>query len=370
MKILVLATDYPDEKGSINSTFIHVRCMYYLSHGIDVTVVNFDTESDYRLDGIPVLSIDSFESRYGNELNQFDVLCLHAVNLRNHYRFLKRHMEQLDKIVLFFHGHEIMYVNQQYPKPYDFQPRGSLKNRIMRNVYDRFKIRVWKRFILTSKKQLNLVFVSDWMKQVFLENTGLQEGQLPHPTYVIYNSIGQSWEHESYPREAAKAYDFITIRSFLDQSKYAIDIVNQWALNNPDLSFLVIGKGEYFKHNQKAPNLRLVEGTFGHDKLKTYADQARCALMPTRADAQGLMACELVSYGMPLITSEIDVCRRVFGTYPNVAFIPNDSDGRVLRGMLEQLEANYRNTTDKRFFAENTVEREVQLFRDICHEAS
>ena len=38
--------------------------------------------------------------------------------------------------------------------------------------------------------------------------------------------------------------------------------------------------------------------------------------MPTRADAQGVMACEMATFGIPLITSNIDVCKEVFKELP------------------------------------------------------
>ena len=46
-------------------------------------------------------------------------------------------------------------------------------------------------------------------------------------------------------------------------------------------------------------------------KMIAILNSAKCALMPTRTDAQGVMMCEMVAFGMPLITSDIPVCHEV-----------------------------------------------------------
>lgn len=46
--------------------------------------------------------------------------------------------------------------------------------------------------------------------------------------------------------------------------------------------------------------------------------------MLTRRDTQGVMSCELVTYGIPLIMSDLPVCREIFGKIPSVAFINDE----------------------------------------------
>ena len=92
-----------------------------------------------------------------------------------------------------------------------------------------------------------------------------------------------------------------------------------------------------------------------------YLNDSRCALMPTRADAQGVMACEMATFGIPLITSDIDICREIFRDFGNVGFINNNDKSADVLGLLSLLEKS-RGEKNQRFFASNTVGEEVKLF--------
>ena len=122
-----------------------------------------------------------------------------------------------------------------------------------------------------------------------------------------------------------KKYDFVTIRSVLDGSKYAVDIVNDIAKLNPQKKFLLVGKGLFFNYIPKADNLDWVDERISHQKMIELLNSAKCALMPTRTDAQGVMMCEMATFGMPLITSDIPVCHEVLDGWEGVAFISNEN---------------------------------------------
>ena len=91
--------------------------------------------------------------------------------------------------------------------------------------------------------------------------------------------------------------------------------------------------------------------------------------MPTRYDAQGLMACELAGFGMPLITSDIPVCPEIFSGMENVAFISNTDFNADLSGIINQLES-VSCQRDERFFGKNTVMKEVELIKSLYNEVS
>ena len=68
------------------------------------------------MDGIKVISLKS----YKNDNTKYDVLVLHAANIRNHYKFLKKYGQKFSRLLFFFHGHEVLKINEVYPKPYDY----------------------------------------------------------------------------------------------------------------------------------------------------------------------------------------------------------------------------------------------------------
>ncbi|NLZ28926.1 MAG: glycosyltransferase family 4 protein [Firmicutes bacterium] len=312
------------------------------------------------MEGVEVLTL----SDYLRHPRKYDVLVCHAPNIRNHYMFLKRFHRRFDRIIFFFHGHEVMRMSSAYSAPYDFVVgHSALFWRFGRDFYDTLKLALWRQYLPKLAGKSQFIFVSNAMLEEFIRFVRLQPADLGERCHVIYNAVGPLFEISSYDAESPKKYDFITIRGDIDQSKYGVDIVNMLALHNPNLCFLLVGKGRFFEHVAKADNLTWMEGTLSHREILELLDQCRCALMPTRLDAQGLMSCEFATYGLPLITSDIPVCQEVFKDFDNVAFISNDDPPRDIGPLLEVLCSGVPYDKNPLYFAANTVMKEIDLLK-------
>lgn len=99
-----------------------------------------------------------------------------------------------------------------------------------------------------------------------------------------------------------------------------------------------------------------------HDEIIDILQQARFALMPIRADAQGLMMCEMKAFGIPVITSDIPVCHEVFKGFSNISFINNDDESLSLEPYKIKQSKCYK---DNRFYIENTVKKEIYIIKNI-----
>jgi len=203
------------------------------------------------------------------------------------------------------------------------------------------------------------------MYDMFIKFIKINPIEIEKRTHIIYNCIGEVFEDSQYNNKHTKVYDFITIRNMLDKSKYGIDIVTRIAENNPQYKFCVVGKGEFYKYNNKPNNLIWIDKNLSHEEIITYLNQSRCALMPTRADAQGVMACEMATFGIPLITSDIDVCKEVFEGFKNVAFIDNDNEYIDIEPILKKLESIGEIKKNEKYCAKNTVHKEIELFKTL-----
>lgn len=360
IKVLVAATDYPDSSGQIACMYVHTRNLYYKSQDIDVTVLNFSANADYEMDGIPVIALKSYETAD----SQFDILICHAANLRNHYAFLRKYESRFGKIIFFFHGHEVLVINEAYPEPYAYM-KASWIRRVSQNAYDRFKLMVWRKYFQKILDKSYFVFVSKWMMDEFMRYVGLPLEMIKDRHAITYNCIGKEFESNEYDCGCEKDYDFITIRGNLDGSKYCIDLVNKLAKSNPEMTFLLIGKGKFFDYNEKAVNLDWMNGTMDHGMIIEQLQRARCALMPTRTDAQGVMACEIASIGMPLITSDLPICHEVFDSFENVAYIENENMSTDLGQALDCLESRMPYRKNERYFMKNTGAKEVGIIRKL-----
>lgn len=355
--VLVLVQDYPNNEGCVALMYVHVRNRYYIQHGINVTVLNFTTPKNYCIDGIKVIT----EETYLKENNKYEIVISHAANIKNHYRFLKKYGNNFERMFFFFHGHEVLMINDVYPKPYDFVGKDSRRGIIIQNIYDKAKLLIWHKYFKKIAYKAEFVFVSKSLYAEFQKYVKLTTMDLCNHVHIINNSVGSIFEEKSYKFDCEKAYDFITIRNNMDSSTYCIDLICLLAEKNPELEFLIIGKGNIFEHIHKPNNVTWINKFLQHDEMLKLINSAMCALMLTRRDTQGVMSCELVTYGIPLITSDLPVCREIFEKENNVSYINNDVNEVDLKKVYSNLLEHRIEKKTLTFSYANTVKKEEEL---------
>ncbi len=356
-KVLVAVADYPNNFGGVSLMYVHTRNKYYMQNGISVTVLNFAADENYEIDGIPVITEASYKEHSGN----YDVLISHAPNLRKHYLLLKKYQKRFEKLIFFFHGHEVVKLNEVYPQPYAFLKPQSRFKKLFQNVYDTLKLSVWHSYFKKIAEKSDFVFVSNTFFSEAKKFLRLTDADFKNNVHIIYNSVGGAFEEKSYNEKTTKTYDFITVRSRIDESTYCIDVLSSLASANPEKHFLLIGKGEFFAHCKKPENLEWINSTMPHSRLTEYIDCAKCAIMLSRRDTQGVMSCELATYGVPLIVSDEPICREVFDNMPNIAFLSNNDISAKLDGILSTLTDNYKKDKPDCYFANRTISKECDL---------
>lgn len=359
MKLLILCENYPNLEGGRAMAFAHTRNLAYSQAGINVEVLNFSSKLDYVIDGVNVYSVSSIKNK---DINEYDIVVSHAPNIRNHLPFLLKHIRSIKNLVFFFHGHEVLKINAVYSKPYDFIKESGIRV-TFQNIYDELKFFLLRIFISFYYKKIFFVFVSSWMKEQFFHWIHPNESFVRGRNAITYNSVSSVFEKMSYTYSSPKEYDYITIRSNLDGSKYAIDIVNDLAKSNPNNKFLVIGKGDFFNHYSKADNITWLNCTLKQSEMIEWMNKSRCALMPTRTDAQGVMMCEMEAFGMPVITSDIPVCHEVFDGFENVGFIKNEKTDIQLSPIYNRISPFHGK--HEKYFLKNTSAREIALFKSL-----
>ena len=144
MKLLILATDYPKPSGQVSLQYIHTRNKAYVKNNFDVSVISFNSQTDYTIDGVKVYTKDTFENKLRNE--KYDLLISHAPNIREHYRFLKKYIGDFENVIFFFHGHEVLKTLSVYPEPYKFVKKAGFIFTLVREIYDIFKLKIWKNY--------------------------------------------------------------------------------------------------------------------------------------------------------------------------------------------------------------------------------
>lgn len=361
-KILVVAENYPNNDGGVALMYVHVRNKYYLANGMDVIVINFSATSAYVKDNVNVITQDDFIKNP----QDYDLLILHAPNVRHHYVLLKKYADRFKQILFFFHGHEVLKLNEVYPKPYDYDKQSSLPKRAFQGAYDSFKLSVWRKYLPSIAHKSHFVFVSKNFYEEFKHYVKLDDSKLHNHVHIIYNGIGDVFESTSYNLTSEKKYDFITIRNMLDSSVYCADLVAKLAEQNPEKNFLLIGRGRFFDHNSKPDNITCLDKFVSHQDMLQYINESQVALMLTRRDTQGVMSCELATFGIPVITSNLPVCQEVFANFDNVTMIDNNSIDSV---DLDSICAGMHPATEKNLtYCEiNTLRKEFELVNTLAN---
>ena len=357
---LVTVADYPNDRGDKKLMYVHVRNKYYTKNDISVTVLNFKTDYDYFYEDIRVISLKTFKKEIKTK---YDILICHAPNLRNHFFFLKRYESFFESILFFFHGHEVVPLNKVYPKPYSLKRINILK-KLVRDFYDFIKLKVWHYYLPNISYKSEFVFVSKNFFNEFKNYVNLQSEDLHNHIHIIYNSVAEVFENESYEIKNNYKFDFITIRNNLDSSVYCIDLVYDIAKNNPDLKFLIVGRGNWLKKMNLLKNITWIDKYLNHEDMIELINQSQCALMLTRRDTQGVMSCELATFGIPLITSNIKICNEVFNDLKNVELI-DINDIKNIKNIKNKLIKYRLSKKNENYFSKNTIKKEVDLIKYI-----
>jgi len=328
--------------------YAHTRNKEYVKNGVKVTVVSFSATEEYCYEGITVIPEQSIEDEL---LNRIDLVAYHAPNLRNHIRFFILNCRN-KKNVFFIHGHEVLDYTKYYFGRYDNKPFSFL-----RGVYEKLKLFILRFFILKFKDKISFVYVSEWMKEHFYKNIKLNHNHNLNET-VINNSVDDVFLNSRWNADTQKLYDFVTIRP-LDEKKYAIDVVITLANENPKKRFLLYGKGNVFEYINKPNNIEHKKKFVEPSNIPQILDQAKSVLMPTRLDAQGVMVCEMASYGIPVITSDISICKEMLSSFNNVFFINNEKPELPLITTLGP------NTINLMFESNKLSNKEIDFFKEI-----
>lgn len=353
-KVLVVVENYPNNDGGRSLMYVHTRCLAYQKSGIALDVLNFSADKPYTINGISVVNMKN------TSVADYSVVVMHAPNIKHHYRLLKKYYRDIPRIILFFHGHEIVRINKTYPNLYPWE-RSDLKI-IVHDVYDSVKLFIWHHFFQIINYKTSFVFVSNSLLSDFRKNVNLESGI--DDIHIINNGVAKIFRTRTYSMEAEKKYDFITVRSNLDASTYCIDLLCDVAHKMKQKRFLLIGRGRYFEYNEKPENVYWINEIMDHERLCEYLDQSKCALMFTRRDTQGVMSCELATYGIPLITSDLPVCHEMLDDFSNVGFV-NNNDIDIEK--ITQFSCGTVDTNEK-FNEENTVLREIALIKKYLGE--
>jgi hypothetical protein len=361
MKIFVISQNYPSKDNLYEMSFVHSRVKSYIKNAQDVIVISFLAEENYIFDEVKIVTKN--EGKKLLKLTKNNIVMMHAPNIRNGVIFIFTLLKYIKYLILFFHGHEVLNTKLYYPKPYNYDIKGKRK-RYFSIIYDYIKLPVMKITLkyLNSHTKLDLVFVSNWMYSAFNKSLNYTQSEISKfQIHIINNPISRYINQCGYTRHNNVKADFISIRP-LDGAKYAVDLIIDFALSNPEYTFHIYGKGIYFKHNIQPPNVEVFNFFIYQKDIPQLLNNYKYALMPTKVDAQGVMMCEMAYYGIPILVSDLPVCREMLEEFDNVRFINN---GCFNRKYDIEFFPNIKSSFNNKFSIQEISKQELSLINSL-----
>lgn len=361
MRILVMVAAYPSVDKPYNMAFVHSRVLHYQRNGWQVQVLSFSAGQPYTFEGVLVNSESSLDAS-----TTYDLVIAHAPNLRHHIRWLITHAQNWKKMLWVLHGHEVIIHENYHPDPYPWDKKNHRLKRFLKYLYDQFKVRVLRLLIpyWVLKNRLYIVFVSEVLRQAFLDCVRVPSTLLDRHASVIHNNMYPDFHMQQHSPKDIWA-DFVTIRP-LDDARCCIDLIVKLALRFPHLRFDVYGQGEFFKYNLKPDNLNYYDYFLRQSDIPALLNHYRSALMPTKVDTQGVMSCEMATFGMPLLTSDLPVCEEMLSTFQRVRFFSLEPLTIDLDAFLSEIQ--FLPVGDLSYFHDqHTISKEIEVIQTFAN---
>lgn len=307
--ILTVVQTYVSEKERYANGFVHARVKTYKKNGVDANVFVLKRKfgEDYSIDNVDVKIGDAKRLEdYIKNNKEISAICFHFFN--PYMVKVAKNIKKDIPIFIFVHGNEALYWYQRiFPDRFNGVIR-ILKfiKYVIKNTYSILKIR---RFFRKTNKNIQIVCVSKWMKDVAVKNWKLDLEK--NNIHIIPNVINEKL-FTFVPKNEDMRYNILMIRNF-NSGKYALDIAMDTILElskYPEFSKIkvtIFGDGWLFdKYINKVKHLKNVTANrklLSQEQIAEEHKKNGIFLCPTRQDAQGVSMCEAMSSGLVPIAS-------------------------------------------------------------------
>lgn len=372
--ILIVATGYPNEKDKYNNNFIHTRVKAYIREGIDSEVFIIGSSNpSYVYDGVQLSCGDwkALSEKVNNDAN-ITCVCFHFLDIPMLKAIQKFRRDVV--VTIFVHGNEALWWYERI-FPDKFADTVRILKFIKYAIKNTVSINYIKRRINTLGENVNIVCVSEWMKDIAVKNWKIDETKIK--THIIPNIIDETiFPYKS--KEPDDRFNILMIRSFTN-GKYALDIamdIIRELQNYPEkdrIHISVYGDGwlwdKYTERIKGFSNVELNKRMLPHGEIATVHSHNGIFLCPTRQDAQGVSMCEAMSSGLIPISSNNTAIPEFLPSEFNLMFnSPKEAAQRIIEIIRNSEEFEYLSKAvsdyiQKKCCAEMTTNKELKLMK-------
>ena len=335
-KILLFTPNYSLNSGH-NQTFISTRINQYIKNNINVEVVTIQKKKRIirKNSKLKVRFFENYSELdffLNKNIHQYDKIFINFVT----FQFIKIINKHKKKIFIWIHGIEAQkwkwYLFDIFNKPFWF---------LKHIVYNLIQLRNLKIY-LTSNKNIKLIFVSKWMKEVFTEDLGINLKK--HRYAIIPNPIDHIF-FDKTKRDEKSQKNILIIKNFASK-KYAGDITVNYLLKLSKYkifkkyNFTIVGKGKILDKNLnilKFKNVKVKNQFYSPKNIFKFHKDNSIFFYLTRMDAQSVTLSEALCSGMVCISSNNTAIPEFISNKTN-GFLINDF--KQFRKILIQLNQN------------------------------
>lgn len=191
----------------------------------------------------------------------------------------------------------------------------------------------------TRRKASELLFVSEFSRQEFLRHVGTPRGN----TTVVHNGADPSWG-QSPLRERAEPPYFLAVGNIKPHKNIRL-LCRAFAriADTCDARLLLVGEHTGFRVGEQSlenitdicPGRIQFTGFVPQEKLNAIMGKATALVFPSRYEGFGLPLIEALCAGIPVIASDLPVCREVCGDF--AAYFASGSEEGLAERMREVL---------------------------------
>ena len=375
--ILTVATGYPNEKDKYNNNFIHTRVKAYIREGIDseVYIIGKSSLQSHTYDGVKLNCGDWKElANKVNNNTSITCVCFHFLDIPMMKAIHK--FRRNVAVTIFVHGNEALWWHERI-----FPDKFADIIRVLKFIKYAIKNTVSINFIKYKINKLganvNIICVSEWMKEVAVKNWKLDESKIK--IHIIPNIIDET----IFPYKQKRPEDrfkILMIRSFTN-GKYALDIamdIIRELQNYPEkdkIHISVYGDGwlweKYTSRIKSFDNVELNKRMLPHGEISGVHSQNGIFLCPTRQDAQGVSMCEAMSSGLIPISSDNTAIPEFLPKDYNLAFNSSkEAAERIIEILRKPEEFEFLSRAVSDFIREKcsidkTTGKELQLMKEL-----
>ena len=308
---------YPSKENIYSAMYVHARVIEYakLGHSCNIYKLNKKKNEEYLFENIKVYEGKQDYLKAKINENKFDIIVMHAPNPDEKYFVLNNFSNS--NVICWMHG--LDSVSGAFTYPYAGNKLLHPIRFLFRFKEDIRKIISWKKFINYFNPKI--VVVSKWMKE---EAERFLKIKL-YNTIVIPNHIDE--DIFQFKQRLGKVKSIVCIRPH-SSAKYAIDLAIK-SFSNSKYTLDIYGVGELIDYHKNMArdcnaNVNFIEKMFNRDELSKILNKYDLAIMPTRHDTHGVIVCEMLLGGLPVITSEIGMGNSEYKTRGSI-FLDNNN---------------------------------------------